>query len=789
MDKALKVLEYDKIIEMLLDLTQGELARDLVENLEPSNDIDEIRRMQEETSEAYRVLVRYGDIDYSAASHIKHLVSKASLGSMLFIEDLYDIMQNIFLVSSIKRYLKTSIEDENLNLNHLRKLYDSLASLDDLKKKLSMTIVSRDEVADSASSTLRSIRRSKKLKNQAIEDKLNSYITSDKTKKYLQDAIVTMREGRYVIPVKNEYRSSVEGMIHDISQKGSTVFIEPMAVVKLNNELRELENEEKKEIERILYELSSEVSEYRAYLETNEEALKSISFIFARARLAREMRATEPILNDKGYVNLKNARHPLIPKDKVVPTTLELGDEYTSLIITGPNTGGKTVSLKTVGLITLMAKSGLNIPCDNNSSVAAFDRVFADIGDEQSIEQSLSTFSSHMKNIVHIVENAEYNDLVLFDELGAGTDPTEGAALAISILKLFRERRIRTMATTHYSQIKFYALTSEGVKNASMEFNVDTLSPTYRLIIGIPGKSNAFEISRRLGLDQSIIDSAKELLNENDTRFEDVLKAIEEDRTEIENKRIKINEENEEIERLREKLENKNKKLEEKREAIINKAKEEAREIVKKAKNESAFIIDELKDISSLSKKEDRRRLQEAKDYLRDLEDENRLKIKDNKKRTKEIPKDIKLGESVRIISIDKFGEVETLPDEKGDLNIQVGIMSVRSNIKDIERSESKEEVKAEKKTRSINKAKSKNISSEINLIGRTVDEAIILLDKYLDDAYLARLKEVRIIHGKGTGTLRDAIRKYLQNSKHVIEYREADYTEGGSGATVAVIK
>lgn len=789
MDKALKVLEYDKIIEMLLDLTQGELARDLVENLEPSNDIDEIRRMQEETSEAYRVLVRYGDIDYSAASHIKHLVSKASLGSMLFIEDLYDIMQNIFLVSSIKRYLKTSIEDENLNLNHLRKFYDSLASLDDLKKKLSMTIVSRDEVADSASSTLRSIRRSKKLKNQAIEDKLNSYITSDKTKKYLQDAIVTMREGRYVIPVKNEYRSSVEGMIHDISQKGSTVFIEPMAVVKLNNELRELENEEKKEIERILYELSSEVSEYKAYLETNEEALKSISFIFSRARLAREMRATEPILNDKGYVNLKNARHPLIPKDKVVPTTVELGDEYTSLIITGPNTGGKTVSLKTVGLITLMAKSGLNIPCDNNSSVAVFDRVFADIGDEQSIEQSLSTFSSHMKNIVHIVENAEYNDLVLFDELGAGTDPTEGAALAISILKLFRERRIRTMATTHYSQIKFYALTSEGVKNASMEFNVDTLSPTYRLIIGIPGKSNAFEISRRLGLDQSIIDSAKELLNENDTRFEDVLKAIEEDRTEIENKRIKINEENEEIERLREKLENKNKKLEEKQEAIINKAKEEAREIVKKAKNESAFIIDELKDISSLSKKEDRRRLQEAKDYLRDLEDENRLKIKDNKKRTKEIPKDIKLGESVRIISIDKFGEVETLPDEKGDLNIQVGIMSVRSNIKDIERSESKEEAKVEKKTRSINKAKSKNISSEINLIGRTVDEAIILLDKYLDDAYLARLKEVRIIHGKGTGTLRDAIRKYLQNSKHVIEYREADYTEGGSGATVAVIK
>lgn len=789
MDKALKVLEYDKIIDMLLDLTQGELARDLVEKLEPSNDIDDIRRMQEETSEAYRILVRYGDIDYSSATHIKHLVSKASLGSMLFIEDLYDIMQNIFLVSSIKRYLKTSIEDENLKLNHLRRLYDSLASLDDLKKKLSTTIVLRDEIADNASSTLRSIRRSKKLKNQAIEDKLNSYITSDKTKKYLQDAIVTMREGRYVIPVKNEYRSSVEGMIHDISQKGSTVFIEPMAVVKLNNELRELENEEKKEIERILYELSSEVSEYKAYLETNEEALKSISFIFARARLAREMRATEPVLNDKGYVNLKNARHPLIPKDKVVPTTVELGDEYTSLIITGPNTGGKTVSLKTVGLITLMAKSGLNIPCDNNSSVAVFDKVYADIGDEQSIEQSLSTFSSHMKNIVHIVENAEYNDLVLFDELGAGTDPTEGAALAISILKLFRERRIRTMATTHYSQIKFYALTSEGVKNASMEFNVDTLSPTYRLIIGIPGKSNAFEISKRLGLDQKIIDSAKELLNENDTRFEDVLKAIEEDRTEIENKRIKINEENEEIERLREKLENKNKKLEEKQEAIINKAKEEAREIVKKAKSESAFIIDELKDISSLSKKEDRRRLQEAKDYLRELEDENRLKIKDNKKRTKEIPKDIKLGESVRIISIDKFGEVETLPDDKGDLNIQVGIMSVRSNINDIERSESKEEVKVEKKTKSINKAKSKNISSEINLIGRTVDEAILLLDKYLDDAYLARLKEVRIIHGKGTGTLRDAVRKYLQNSKHVIEYREADYTEGGSGATVAVIK
>lgn len=789
MDKALKVLEYDKIIDMLLDLTQGELARDLVEKLEPSNDIDEIRRMQEETSEAYRVLARYGDIDYTAATHIKHLVSKASLGSMLFIEDLYDIMQNIFLVSSIKRYLKTSIEDENLKLKHLRRLYDSLASLDDLKKRLSMTIVSRDEIADNASSTLRSIRRSKKLKNQAIEDKLNSYITSDKTKKYLQDAIVTMREGRYVIPVKNEYRSSVEGMIHDISQKGSTVFIEPMAVVKLNNELRELENEEKKEIERILYELSSEVSEYKTYLETNEEALKSISFIFARARLAREMRATEPVLNDKGYVNLKNARHPLIPKDKVVPTTVELGDEYTSLIITGPNTGGKTVSLKTVGLITLMAKSGLNIPCDNNSSVAVFDKVYADIGDEQSIEQSLSTFSSHMKNIVHIVEKAEYNDLVLFDELGAGTDPTEGAALAISILKLFRERRIRTMATTHYSQIKFYALTSEGVKNASMEFNVDTLSPTYRLIIGIPGKSNAFEISKRLGLDQKIIDSAKELLNENDTRFEDVLKAIEEDRTEIENKRIKINEENEEIERLREKLENKNKKLEEKQEAIINKAKEEAREIVKKAKSESAFIIDELKDISSLSKKEDRRRLQEAKDYLRELEDENRLKIKDNKKRTKEIPKDIKLGESVRIISIDKFGEVETLPDDKGDLNIQVGIMSVRSNINDIERSESKEEVKVEKKTKSINKAKSKNISSEINLIGRTVDEAILLLDKYLDDAYLARLKEVRIIHGKGTGTLRDAVRKYLQNSKHVIEYREADYTEGGSGATVAVIK
>lgn len=782
--KYFKVLEFNKIKDLLKEELQSDIALDDVEKLNMYNDIDECRKLQEETADALTYIYKYGLPKLDGVSGVKMYTKRAKLGSMLFPADLLKIAKNL----NSARMLKSFIKDREEDSDKFPLVYEFIKSLrlaKELEDNINSAILTENEISDNASRELRSIRRQIKNKNDAIREKMNSYLNNESTKKYLQDSIITVREGRYVLPVKNDMKSKIEGMVHDISSKGTTAFIEPMAVVKMNNELKELLIKEDEEVERILYSLSSKVSEEADTIERNEDILHKLVFMFAKASLAKKMRGTKPLLNEKGEIVLKNARHPLIDKEKVVALSLELGYDYTTLIITGPNTGGKTVTLKTLGLLSIMAQSGLHVPCDEGSVFNVFDRIFADIGDEQSIEQSLSTFSSHMTNIVYILSNCEYNNLVLLDELGAGTDPLEGASLAIAILDKLLSKKIRVMATTHYSELKHYALTKKGVENASMEFDINTLSPTYNLIVGIPGKSNAFEISKRLGLSDKIIEKASSLLSKDNVEFEDVLKAIEEDRITIRKQKEEILNRNKEIEKLRANLEIKNKKIEEKREELLKKAAEEAREIIRKTKNEASFIIQELKDIENLKEKQDRRRLQEAKEYLKDLESKSG-KISESKNvRTREIPKNLDIGDIVRVVSLDKVGEVISLPDAKGELDIQVGLMLIHSNIKNLELSEA-EDMEEKKSSKVFVREKSKNVSKEIDIRGMNVEEAILELDKYIDDAFIARFNNIRIIHGKGTGLLRKGVRDYLQKNKRVKNIKKGAFNEGGDGVTVA---
>ena len=637
---------------------------------------------------------------------------------------------------------------------------------------------------------MRNIRRQIASKNDAIKDKLNSIISSQSNKKFLQDSIVTMREGRYVIPVKQENRSSVPGLVHDMSSSGATVFVEPMAVVELNNQLRELEIKEREEIERILAELSALVGSEAQSIGNNENILKRLDFIFAKGKLALDMKATRPVLNDKGYLNIKKGRHPLLNAKNVVPIDVYLGKEFNSLIITGPNTGGKTVTLKTVGLFTLMTQAGLHIPVDYNSEMAVFSHVFADIGDEQSIEQSLSTFSSHMTNIVDILNKVEYNSLVLFDELGAGTDPTEGAALAMSILDNLLKMEVRTIATTHYSQLKVYALTTDRVRNASVEFDVETLSPTYRLLIGIPGKSNAFEISKRLGLPNYIIDYARNLISKENIEFEDVLQAIERDRKQMESDREETGRLRHEIEQLKKNLSLEKDKTKDMREKILQKAREEARDVLKNAKEEADLIVGELRSISIDVEKDRQKRIQEAQEMLKNELSKVETAISKDilNVKSKKPPKNLKAGESVEVLSLNKVGTVITAPDDKGNLDVQVGIMKVNVHISTLRRVSGDNE-KSTVKSKNIIGTKSKTIKNEIDLRGKNIEEAIIDIDKYLDDSYIAGLKEVYIIHGKGTGALRDGVKSYLRGHRHVKGFRAGKYGEGGDGVTVVEIK
>lgn len=789
--KTLKTLEYNKIIDLLLQKTESELGKNKIKEIKPLTNIEDIEYLQRETEEAYTLLIKRGTPPLYGIHSIAPEVKRAEIGGALSPGGLLKISDSLRVSRGLKNYIRETKEDKVSDYPIIERLVEDLRVFKHIEDEINNAIISENEISDNASSTLRSIRRQIISKNESVKDKLNSIINSQTNKKYLQDSIVTIREGRYVIPVKSENRGNVPGLVHDMSGSGATLFIEPMAVVQLNNELRELELKEREEIERILRELSNLVAVEAEGIANNQKILQEMDFIFAKGKLALDMKATKPILNEKGYINIKKGRHPLLNVAKIVPIDVYLGKEFNSLIITGPNTGGKTVTLKTVGLLTLMAQSGLHIPADFNSEIAVFNQVFADIGDEQSIEQSLSTFSSHMVNIVDILANVEYNSLILFDELGAGTDPTEGAALAMSILDHLLKLNVRTIATTHYSQLKLYALTTEGVKNASVEFDVETLSPTYRLLIGVPGKSNAFEISKRLGLGEYIIDYARNLISKENVEFEDVLQAMEKDRLAAEANRAEAERYRLEVEKLKADLEIEKDKTKEMRDKILNKAKEDARNILRLAKEDADSLVGELREIASEIEKDRNRKLQEAQDKLKaklnKAEGEvsrNVLNVKSNKP-----PKNLKVGETVEVLTFNQKGTVLDEPDDNGNVRIQVGIMKITAHISTLKRATSDEEEKVHGSTKKIMGSKSKEIKTEIDLRGQNLDEAFLELDKYLDDAYIAGLKQINIIHGKGTGVLRDGIKGYLKSHRHVKSSRLGTFGEGGDGVTVVEIK
>lgn len=788
--KSLKVLEYNKIIGMLAEKAESSLGRSMIENLLPNINIEEIVYAQNETEETLNLIIKRGNPPLYGINRITADVKRAELGGMLSPGALLRIGESLRVSRALKNYLKENKEDKDSNYPIIGDLIDNLRVYRNVEDAISNAIISENEISDNASSTLRSIRRQIRSKNDSIKEKLSSMINSPTYKKFLQDSIVTMREGRYVVPVKQENRSNVPGLVHDVSSSGATAFIEPMAVVELNNELRELEIKEREEIERILTELSLKVAQDGEGIRGNEILLGRLDFAFAKGKLAIDQKATKPIFNKDRYINIRKGRHPLLGKN-VVPIDIYLGKEFTTLIITGPNTGGKTVTLKTVGLFTLMGQAGLHIPADYNSQLGVFSQVFADIGDEQSIEQSLSTFSSHMTNIVGIIENMDEESLVLFDELGAGTDPVEGAALAMSILEFLKKRSIRTLATTHYSQLKLYALTTEGIRNASVEFNVETLSPTYKLLIGVPGKSNAFEISKRLGLQNYIIDFARDLVSKENIEFEDVLQAMERDRKIAEENKLEAERTKLKIDKLKNELESEKQKAEAMKEKILDKAREEAKQILKEAKENADLVASELRDVSKIIDKDSSRRIQEAQDLIR-----KELQKKDTElskgileKRSTKPPKDLKMGESVEVMSLNQQGTVLSNPDDKGNVDIQVGIMKVTVNISNLRRTDLDQSTKNIQPSNRVKSNKGKLIKQELDLRGKNIEEGILEVDKYLDDAYISGLKEVYVIHGKGTGVLREGIKNYLKTHKHVKSMRIGKYGEGGDGVTVVEIK
>lgn len=788
-EKTLRALEYDKIKAQLKDKAESQLAKDMVDELYPITNKENVESLQQETEEALSLVIKRGSPPLYGINSISYEKKRLEIGGALTPAGLIKISDLLRVSRGLKSFIKEAKDDKTPDHPIIESYISSLSIFKDIEEKINNAIINENEISDNASTNLRNIRRQITSKNDGVKDRLNSIINSQTHKKYLQDTIVTVREGRYVIPVKQEYRSNVKGLVHDISSSGATVFIEPIAVVELNNQLKELEIKEREEIERILSELSSIVYEEIDPISGNENILKQLDFIFAKGKLALEMNATKPIINENRYINIKKGRHPLLGPKEVVPIDIYVGDEFNSLIITGPNTGGKTVTLKTVGILTLMSQSGLHIPADYNSQMGIFEQIFADIGDEQSIEQNLSTFSSHMVNIVDILNNIKDKALVLFDELGAGTDPTEGAALAMSILDYLINRDIRTIATTHYSQLKVYALTTEGVRNASMEFDVESLSPTYKLLIGVPGKSNAFEISSRLGLADYIIEYARDLISKENIEFEEVLQNIDRDRKAIEEEKLESEKMNQEIKALKESLNKEQEKTNKMREKIIHKANEEARRILNEAKFESELILDEIKTISSEIEIDKKNRLREAERMLKDeinkvdsTISKDVLNIKSSK-----IPKNLQVGETVEVLSLNQKGQVLSQPDDKGNLDVQVGIMKVNVHISTLRRT-SKQKEEISQKSKVIMDAKSRTIKTEIDLRGRNIDEAIYEIDKYLDDSYIAGLNEVHIIHGKGTGVLGEGIRNYLKNHNLVKSYRYGKHGEGGSGVTVVEI-
>lgn len=785
--KVLRTLEYYKIIDQLQEQADSSLGKDLCKNLLPSNNIDEIRRMQLETSDALKRILRKGKLSFTGLKDIHSSIKRLGIGATLSITELLNISSVLNVALRAKTYSRKENEDEEAD--SLEERFSLLEPLSPLNNEIKRCIVSEEEISDDASPALRSIRRNIKNTNDKIKEQLNSILNSSSKRTMLQENIVTMRSGRYCIPVKAEYRSSFQGMIHDQSSSGSTLFIEPVSVVKANNELKELAIKEQEEIEVILAMLSNLAAGEVENLDFDLKTLTELDFIFAKASLSKVSKSSEPDFNNNGYINIKKGRHPLIDPKKVVPIDIQLGKDFNLLVITGPNTGGKTVSLKTVGLFTLMGQAGLHIPAFDHSELAAFNEVYADIGDEQSIEQSLSTFSSHMTNTINIVKQADNRSLVLFDELGAGTDPTEGAALAMSILSYLHEKDILTMATTHYSELKVFALTTKGVTNGSCEFDVQSLRPTYRLLIGIPGKSNAFAISSKLGLPDFIIEDAKKRLDRQDKNFEDVITNLEAKRIALENDQEKISRYEDEIEKLKEQLKQKNEKIDSAKERILRNANEEARNILQDAKD---YADETIKKYNKWSKESGlNKAMEKERNALRDklTSADSKLTLKGSQRPSKKHePKDFKLGDAVNVLTLGLKGTVSSLPNAKGDLYVQMGILRSQVNIKDLELID-EEVIKAPNMTKTgsgkIKMNKSMSISTEINLIGKTVDEAVPELDKYLDDAYLSHLPKVFIIHGIGTGALKNAVHSHLKRTKYVKEYRLGAYGEGGAGVTV----
>lgn len=788
--KALRTLEYHKIIEQLTEAAGSTLGKEVCRNLVPSVNLSEIQTWQRETSDALSRIYQKGSLSFSGVYDVRGSLKRLEIGSILGIEELLRLCKLLETCARVKAFSRRETEEEGRDT--LDGMFEALMPLTPLSAEIRRCIVSEDEISDDASSKLRQIRKSMKQTNDKIHSQLASMVNGS-ARTYLQDAVVTMRGGRYCIPVKSEHRSQVPGMIHDQSSTGSTLFIEPMAVVKLNNDLRELELREEQEIEVILSNLSGQAAENREIIEDNLSLLTQLDVIFARAQLSKSYNGSEPRFNEEGRIRIKKGRHPLLDKKKVVPIDIHLGKDFDLLIITGPNTGGKTVSLKTVGLFTLMGQAGLHIPAFDGSELALFHEVFADIGDEQSIEQSLSTFSSHMTNIVSILGQANERSLVLFDELGAGTDPTEGAALAISILSTLHRRGIRTMATTHYSELKVFALSTPGVENGSCEFNVETLRPTYRLLIGIPGKSNAFAISSKLGLPSEIIEEAKTHLSEQDESFEDLISDLEHSRVTIEQEREEIERYRKEIRTLKDRLQQKQEKLDTNREAILRKANEEALKILEEAKEYADTTIKNLNRLgkANSSAKELERERTRLREKMTGVE--KNLTLKNEKKAKKEIkPQQLKIGDSVKVLSLNLKGTVSTLPNAKGDLFVQMGILRSQVNVKDLELlDEPSITAPGYQKTEGgkIKMSKSASVSTEINLLGKTVDEAIAELDKYLDDAYLAHMPSVRIVHGKGTGALRKGVHSFLRRHKYVSSYRLGEFGEGDAGVTIVEFK
>lgn len=784
-----RILEINRVKEMLKGYTASSLGKKAVDEMEIYHDTSILKMKQEEVTEAANIIIKRSSPPLFGINEIVPHLKHTLLGGSLYPGALIKIGDTLRVSGRLKKFLSNDDSDRQSSYPVIENLIAALYTNRALEQEIANAIVSEDEISDSASTRLRQIRQQIKNKKAEIKNRLEKIVTSQDTAKHLQDTVVTMRGDRYVVPVKSESKGKIQGIVHDMSASGQTVYIEPMAVVNLNNELRTLYIEEDTEIKRILEELSAKVAEVAEELMGNEEILKELDFIFAKGQMSINMDGQAPLLNEEGYINLKQARHPLIDREKVVPIDVYLGDTFTSLIITGPNTGGKTVTLKTVGLLTLMAQMGLHIPALSGSSIAIFDKVFVDIGDEQSIEQSLSTFSSHMVNIVKIVKEATPKSLVLFDELGAGTDPTEGAALARAIMDLMLEKQIRTIATTHYNQLKVYALTTEGVQNASMEFDVETLSPTFRVSIGVPGKSNAFEISKRLGLPSEIIDSAKILINEDNIEFEEVLKAIEKDRSEIARAKEDVLREREDLKIQNERLEKKLSQMEEREEKILRKAKEEGERILRRAREESQLALSEIKDVQKYLDSENSRRLQDAQDMLREgLERVSERSEKIVIEEVKNHSKDIKAGDTVKIPSLNQEGIVLENVDKSGDVMVQIGIMKMKLPKKSLIKIE-REEEENKNKAAKILREKSQNISTEIDLRGRNFEEAKMEVDKYLDDAYISGLKRVRIIHGKGTGVLRQKLKSYLPGLKPVKSIEEAPLSEGGSGVTYVNLK